>query len=132
MEFNDLEADTPDNSNWLAVMDEYGQSSDPRDTFAQAGYLAARIAEKALLTLDPADISRETVSAAVRQVKGFKSDIFCAPWYFGDGQARHNANSTTRMAVSEGGKWKVVSDCVPSPDPELGGIRDYEKSAGLN
>ncbi len=132
MEFNDLEADTPDNSNWLAVMDEYGQSSDPRDTFAQAGYLAARITEKALMTLDPADISRETVSAAVRQVKGFKSDIFCAPWYFGDGQPRHNANSTTRMAVSEGGKWKVVSDCAPSPDPELGDIRDYEKSAGLN
>ena len=128
MEFNDLEATTPDNQNWLAVMNEYGQESDPRDTFAQAGYLAARIAEKALMTLDPANITRETASAAVRQVKGFESDIFCAPWYFGDGQARHNANSTTRMAVSEGGKWKVVSDCAPSPDPELKDIRAFESS----
>lgn len=126
MEFNDLEATTPDNQNWLAVMNEYGQESDPRDTFAQAGYLAARIAEKALMTLDPANITRETASAAVRQVKGFESDIFCAPWYFGDGQPRHNANSTTRMAVSEGGKWKVVSDCAPSPDPELKDIRAFE------
>lgn len=129
MEFNDLEAQSPDNANWLAVMDQYGQSSDPRDTFAQAGYLAARIAEKALMSLDSKDITRESVSAAVRQVKGFESDIFCAPWYFGDGQPRHNANSTTRMAVSEGGKWKVISDCVPSPDPELKDIRAFE--AGL-
>ncbi|OWV72724.1 branched-chain amino acid ABC transporter substrate-binding protein [Rhizobium sp. R339] len=132
MEFNDLEATTPDNQNWLAVMDQYGQKSDPRDTFAQAGYLAARIAETALMTLDPANINRETASAAVRGIKSFKSDIFCAPWYFGDGQTRHNANSTTRMAVSEGGKWKVVSDCAPSPDPELKDIRAFEKSAGLN
>ncbi|EFM55994.1 ABC transporter substrate-binding protein [Brucella inopinata] len=128
MEFNDLEANTPDNANWLAVMDEYGQSSDPRDTFAQAGYLAARIAEKALMSLDSADITRESVSAAVRKVQGFKSDIFCAPWYFGDGKLRHNANSTTRMAVSEGGKWKVISGCAPSPDPELKDIRAYEAS----
>ncbi|PWE54089.1 branched-chain amino acid ABC transporter substrate-binding protein [Metarhizobium album] len=126
MEFNDLEAQTPDNANWLAVMDQYGQASDPRDTFAQAGYLAARIAEKALMSLDGKEITRESVSAAVRQVKGFESDIFCAPWYFGDGQPRHNANSTTRMAVSEGGKWKVISDCVPSPDPELKDIRAFE------
>lgn len=132
MEFNDLEATTPDNQNWLAVMDQYGQKSDPRDTFAQAGYLAARIAETALMTLDPANINRETASAAVRGIKSFKSDIFCAPWYFGDGQTRHNANSTTRMAVSEGGKWKVVSDCAPSPDPELKDIRAFEKSAGIN
>ncbi|MGV4792195.1 ABC transporter substrate-binding protein [Rhizobium sp. F40D2] len=132
MEFNDLEATTPDNQNWLAVMDQYGQKSDPRDTFAQAGYLAARIAETALMTLDPANINRDTASAAVRGIKGFKSDIFCAPWYFGDGQTRHNANSTTRMAVSEGGKWKVVSDCAPSPDPELKDIRAFEKSAGIN
>lgn len=132
MEFNDLEATTQDNANWLAVMDQYGQPSDPRDTFAQAGYLAARIAEKALLSLDPSNITRETVSKAVQQVKGFKSDIFCAPWYFGEGQVRHNANSTTRMAVSEAGKWKVVSDCTASPDPELADIRAYEKSAGIN
>ena len=36
------------------------------------------------------------------------------------------------MAVSEAGKWKVVSDCAPSPDPELKDIRAFEKSAGIN
>ncbi|MBB4121265.1 ABC transporter substrate-binding protein [Martelella radicis] len=131
MEFNDLEADTPDNANWLAVMDEYGSPSDPRDTFAQSGYLAARIAEKALMSLDPSDINRETVTAAVENVQNFQSDIFCAPWYFGKDQPRHNANSTTRMAVSKDGKWEVVSDCAASPDPELKDIRAYEEANGL-
>ncbi len=131
MEFNDLNATTPDNQNWLAVMDKYGQASDPRDTFAQAGYLAARIAEKALLSLDPQKITRQSVTEAVAGIKDFRSDIFCTPWYFGAGLARHNANSTTRMAVSEGGKWKVVSECAASPDPELAEIHAFEKSAGL-
>ncbi|WP_448955589.1 ABC transporter substrate-binding protein [Labrys neptuniae] len=131
MEFNDLNATTPDNQNWLAVMDKYGQASDPRDTFAQAGYLAARIAEKALLTLDPKAITRQNVTDAVSKIKDFQSDIFCNPWYFGAGQARHNANSATRMAVSEDGKWKVVSGCALSPDPELADIHAFEKSAGL-
>lgn len=83
------------------------------------------------MSLDPKDITRESTSAAVRKVKNFTSDIFCTPWYFGEGQPRHNANSTTRMAVSEAGKWKVISGCAPSPDPELADIRAYEKSTGL-
>jgi len=130
MEFNELTAKTPDNQNWLAVMDEYGQKSDPRDSFSQGGYLAARIAEKALMSLKPDAITRENVTKALAGMK-FESDILCAPWYFGAGQTRHNANTTTRMSVSEGGKWTVVSKCAASPDPELDDIRAYERSIGL-
>jgi len=35
------------------------------------------------------------------------------------------------MSVSEGGKWKVVSGCAASPDPELDDLRAYERSIGL-
>jgi len=131
MEFNELTANTPDNQNWLAVMDEYGQKSDPRDSFSQGGYLAARIAEKALMSLDPSAITRENVTKAMSGMK-FESDILCAPWYFGEGQTRHNANTTTRMSVSESGKWKVVSKCTASLDPDLDDIRAYEKSIGIS
>ncbi|UUZ71462.1 hypothetical protein LP415_21000 [Polaromonas sp. P1(28)-8] len=34
-------------------MDAFAGKNDPRDSFAQAGYLAARIATEALLKLDP-------------------------------------------------------------------------------
>jgi len=131
MEFTELAANTPDNQNWLAVMDEYGQASDPRDSFSQAGYLAARIAEQALMSLDPDNITRETVSAAVRKIKNFQSDILCSPWYFADGHTRHNANASTRMSVLEGGKWQALSGCAASPDPELKDIREYEARAGI-
>lgn len=35
-----LESIGPDNLNWQAIRNTYGQASDPRDTFLQAGYLA--------------------------------------------------------------------------------------------
>jgi len=130
MEFNELGAQTRDNLNWRAVMDEYGRASDPRDSFSQGGYLAARIAEKVLMSLQPDAITRENVTAAFAGMT-FESDILCAPWYFGADQSRHNANSTTRMSVSEGGKWKVVSQCAASPDPELDDVRAYERSIGI-
>jgi len=130
MEFNELNAQTPDNLNWRAVMDEYGQRSDPRDSFSQAGYLAARIAEKALMSLKPDAMTRENINAALAGMK-FESDILCAPWYLAKGQTRHNANSTTRMSVSENGKWKVISKCAASPDPELDDVRAYERSIGI-
>ncbi|NEU35333.1 branched-chain amino acid ABC transporter substrate-binding protein, partial [bacterium LRH843] len=32
----------PDAQNWIKVMDSYANPEDPRDTFAQAGYLSAK------------------------------------------------------------------------------------------
>lgn len=132
MEFNPLDSDDADNRNWLAVMDAYAAPENPRDTFAQAGYLAARVVTDALLTLDPGDVTRDKVTDALGQVTSFESDIFCAPWYFGKGAARQNANNTSRMAVTSGGTWKTVSDCRPSQDPELADIRAFEAKAGIN
>ena len=131
MEFNALGSDGADNQNWLAVMDAYAAADAPRDTFAQAGYLAARIVTQALLTLDPAKIDRAAVTAALGQVKSFKSDIFCNDWYFGADAPRQNANHATRMSVTEGGAWKAVSECANSGDPELADITAYEAANGI-
>ena len=131
MEFNALGSDGADNQNWLAVMDGYAAADAPRDTFSQAGYLAARAVTEAMLTLDPATINRETVTAALGQVKAFKSDIFCSDWYYGAGAPRQNANHTTRMSIAEAGVWKAVSDCAPSGDPELADILAYEAANGI-
>ncbi len=132
MEFNPLTSDAPDNANWLAVMDAYANKDAPRDTFAQAGYLAARVVTAAMLTIEAADINRASVTKAIKQVTAFKSDIFCANWYYGKDAGRQNANHTTRMAVTDGGKWKTVGDCRPSGDPELSDILEFETKAGIN
>ncbi|MDC0739333.1 ABC transporter substrate-binding protein [Cognatishimia sp. SS12] len=132
MEFNPLQSDAPDNQNWLAVMDSYADDSTPRDTFAQAGYLAARVVTDTLLALDPSAMNRDAVTAALSEVNSFESDIFCATWYIGKDQPRQNANHTTRMAVVQGDVWETVGDCRPSADPELADIHAYEASAGIN
>jgi len=131
MEFTDLAATTPDNENWKAVMKAYAEKGDPLDSFSQAGYIAARVAEKALMSLDVNNMTREAVTAAVRKINNFQSDILCSPWYFADGQKRHNANASTRMAVMKGDKWQAVSECAASPDPELKDVRAYEKRIGI-
>jgi hypothetical protein len=85
LEFMPVESAGADNLNWKATMEAFGAKTDPRDSFAQAGYLAARIATEALLKMDPKKIDRASVSTALRNVKSFKSDILCRPFYVGDG-----------------------------------------------
>lgn len=130
LEFMPVESAGADNLNWKATMDAYGAKTDPRDSFAQAGYLAARIATEALLKLDPKKIDRASVSTALRNVKGFKSDILCQAFYVGDG-ARHNANSSGPIAQVSGNGFKQVSNgCLMAADPELSDLREQEKKLG--
>lgn len=125
-EFTLLNAETPDNLNWRAVISEYGAESQPRDSFSQAGYLAARILVDTLMELDPADISRETVSEAVVGIKNFETDMMCTPWYFGDGE-RHNANHQLHnVALDDNGDFVQAADCFETRDPELQDILDQE------
>ena len=125
-----VDAKTPDNLLWRTVLQKYGSSKDPRDTFGQSGFLAAKILTDTLLKLDPNDITRETVSKAIVGIKGYKSDILCSPWYYGTAD-RHNANHTTRMTVVKNGKYTLLEGCKPVQDPALAPILAQEKSEGL-
>ena len=119
IEFNMLDSTGPDNTLWGQVMDQYGDSSAPRDSFSQGGFLSARIAVDALLKLDPAKIDRAAVTAAFIGVKDYQSDLVCGPWSFGEG-AHHNANHTGRIVeLAADGSWKQLKDCFDIPDPEL-------------
>jgi branched-chain amino acid transport system substrate-binding protein len=131
MELKAADSNTPDMNNWLAVMDQYGQKSDPRDTFSQAGYLAARVTAETLLKMDPSKIDRKSVTAALRSVKKVESDIWCAPWYIGDGP-RHNANHTGPVALVKDGKLVSKGECIDAQDPELDDLHAYEKTIGIS
>jgi branched-chain amino acid transport system substrate-binding protein len=125
-----VDAKTHDNSLWRAVLQKYGDSKDPRDTFGQSGFLAAKILTDTLLKMDPGNINRESVSKAIVGIKGYKSDILCAPWYYGKAD-QHNANHTTRMAVVKDGKYVELEGCKPVNDPALAPILEREKREGL-
>jgi branched-chain amino acid transport system substrate-binding protein len=131
MEFNDAQSTEPDNQNWRDVMDQFGSATDPRDTFSQGGYLAARIVTETLMALPVDGITREAVTAKLAEIRNFQSDIFCSPWYFDATSEHHNPNSATRVAVVKDGGWEVIADCVKSEDPELADLRAFEEAAGI-
>ncbi|BDV32270.1 ABC transporter substrate-binding protein [Microbacterium terricola] len=125
-----VDAAGEDNELWKSVMDAYAADDAPRDTFSQAGFLAAKMFTDALLELDPADISRETVSEAMLGITNYSSDLLCRPWYYGEA-AEHNANHSTRTAEITDGVFTKLSECIDSGDPALESILANEESQGL-
>ncbi|HST82226.1 MAG TPA: ABC transporter substrate-binding protein, partial [Kineosporiaceae bacterium] len=128
-EFALLNSTEADNANWRAVLKQYGTSDQPRDSFSQGGYLAARVLTDTLLKLDPATIDRATVSTAIQGVKGFKSDMLCTPWYFTGPGGHNNANHQLRnVKLDANGKYVAAADCFETEDPALADILAGEKS----
>jgi branched-chain amino acid transport system substrate-binding protein len=117
LEWGPLDADNADTKNFLDVMKAYG-SSEP-DSLSQGGYLAARVATNALLSLK-GNIDRASMTAAVQQEQNFKNDMFCTPWAFGpkDATARLGNRSAWIAQIHDGG-WKINDQCVVLSDAEV-------------
>jgi branched-chain amino acid transport system substrate-binding protein len=131
IEFVNTDSTGPDNQAWLQILDEYGTPDDPRDSFSQAGFLAAKVFVATMLELDPSTLDRDTVSEALRGVSNFKSDLVCGPWYFGADAEIHNANHAGRIVRQVDGGWETVTDCVEIEDPDLAPILEMEAAGGL-
>lgn len=121
IELNDLSSTGTDNMAWLAVMESYGDASDPRDTFSQAGFLAAKATLNVLRGID-GDITRAAVLDGLKTMEPMESDLMCSDWTFGPG-TRHNTNQTGRMATVKDGGWEVTRDCFAVDDPELADLQ---------
>lgn len=127
-----LDMNGPDALNWVAVLDAYGNPSDPRDTFGQAGYLSARFFTEALLAMDPAMVGdRAAVSAAIRGIRGYTSDLLCGPYYVGDA-AFHMPNRAGRMVRIVNGGFELIRDCYEYDSPYFEPHRALEAQMGLN
>jgi branched-chain amino acid transport system substrate-binding protein len=128
-EFALLNSTGEDNLNWREVLKEYGSADQPRDSFSQGGYLAARVLVQTLLGLDPAKIDRATVSTAIQDIKGFKSDMLCQPWYFAGPSGHNNANHQLRnVKLDKNGNYVSAADCFETEDPALADILAAEKA----
>ena len=121
----------PDAQNWLAVMDAYGKADDPRDTFSQGGYLSAQFFVKAALAMDPAKLDdRAAVTAAIKGIVGYKSDLMCGPFYVGDADF-HMPNHAGYMVKIVGGGYEVVRDCFEYDSTYFDRHIEIEKQLGL-
>jgi branched-chain amino acid transport system substrate-binding protein len=131
LELEPFDKGTPDMQNWYAILDKYAPKDIQRDTFAQAGYLAAKWVTDIMLKMDPAKVDRKSVTEALRSMKaGYQSDIACGPWYFGPGK-RHNPNHAGSVAVIKGDKFETLASCFEVDDPDLADIRATEKEIGI-
>ena len=128
-ELSELDSTSPDNTEWRSVMDEFAPDA-PRDSFSQAGYLAAKIFADTAQSIE-GEIDRATVTEALRGVSDFQTDLLCKPWYFGEADL-HNANHTGRIVKMTGqGEtgFETVKECFDIEDPDLVPILDAEEGS---
>ena len=85
---------------------------------------------KAAGKLDPAKIDRAAVAEAFRNIKSFKTDVSCSPWYYGPGD-EHNAVHAGSVAEIKDGDFVTRKSCFQAVDPDLAGIVKMEKDLHL-
>ena len=129
-ELNLTDFDGPDSNLYRQVVAKYAPKV-PLGSFSQMGFVQAAIATKALLGMK-GDYTTETVNKAFRDVKDFKTDILCKPWYYGDGPT-HVPNNVDRTTTPKDGKMVQKEDCFPISDVDQGikAVRDWEKGNGV-
>ena len=129
MELQPMDGTGPDNTNWKAVMDKFGDKKDPRDTFSQAGFLAAKVTTDALLSIK-GNVDRKSAYQAIAGTTKWKTDMMCGAWYFGSGD-RHQPNHEGRAALLIKGGFKTLTECYQSKDSELDDVLKLEAKGGL-
>jgi branched-chain amino acid transport system substrate-binding protein len=130
-ELNLTSADGPDSQLYRDVMQKYAPKV-PLGSFSQMGFVEAAIATKALLDLK-GDYTPKTVNQAFKDVKAFKTDILCKPWYYGDGPT-HIPNNVDRTTTPKGGKMVEKEGCFPISDidPGIAQVRKREQENGIS
>jgi branched-chain amino acid transport system substrate-binding protein len=125
-ELNLITADAPDSNLYREVQKQYAPDI-PLGSFSQMGFLEARIATEALLGVK-GEYTKESVNEAFKNVKNFKTDIVCEPWYYGDAPL-HLPNNVDRTVTPKGGVMVQAEDCFPisDVDPAIAQVREIEK-----
>lgn len=126
-------ADGPDAQLFRQVEEQYAPDTPP-SAFAQMGFLIARIATSALQDVPADQLDKAGINAAFKGVKDFRSDLLCAPWYYGD-QPFHQPVNVVRTRGIEDGQLQMIRDCFPlaaTSSNHLDEIRAYEQKNGIS
>jgi len=128
-ELNLTTANGPDSQLYRNVLKQYAPKI-PLGSFSQMGFTEARIATDALLGVKGA-YTPESVNAAFKGVKDFKTDILCKPWYYGSAPL-HIPNNTDRTTTPKGGVMVEKEGCfaISDVDPAIAQVRKIEAGGG--
>ena len=93
------------------------------------GFTMGQILVQALESIEGEDYSLKTVNKAIADVKGFKTDILCRPWYYGKAPL-HIPNNVDWTTTPKNGKMVIKEDCfnISEADPSIAKVREVEKA----
>jgi branched-chain amino acid transport system substrate-binding protein len=133
--FVNAELTSPDDHNgpemqlYKAILAKYGSSvAGGLGSFSEMGYLLAKFAKDALLTVK-GPYTIQSVNTAFKNIKGEKTELICQPWVYGP-YPLHIPNNSDFTTTPENGKMVTAQGCTPisSADPQ---IAAYRAAAGL-
>jgi branched-chain amino acid transport system substrate-binding protein len=124
-ELNLTNAEGQDSQLYRDVLGQYAPDV-PLGSFSQMGFTEALIATEALLGVK-GEFTRQSVNDAFKNVKNFRTDILCNPWYFGDAPL-HIPNNVDRTVTPSGGVMVEKEGCfdISEADPDIAQVRQIE------
>jgi branched-chain amino acid transport system substrate-binding protein len=127
-----LDSNGPDMQLYRAVNKKYSPDN-PLGSFGQMGFVAAKMFTDTVLKLPEDKLTKQGINQAVLNVKGYKTDILCKPWYF-QKMKLHVPNNTDRMVTPKDGRMVQAEGCTQIPDsyPDLKYVRQYEATHDVN
>lgn len=128
-ELNVTDADGPQSQLYRAVFEKYGQKvSGGLGSFSQMGFTMAQQLVMALGAVKGDSYTIKTVNQAIKNIKGFKTDMLCRPWYYGEAPL-HLPNNVDWTTTPKNGKMVIKEDCfeISAADPAIAQVRKIEK-----
>ena len=128
-ELNVTDADGPQSQLYRAVFEKYGQKvTGGLGSFSQMGFTMAQQLVMALQAVKGDSYTIKTVNQAIKNIKGFKTDMLCRPWYYGEAPL-HLPNNVDWTTTPKNGKMVIKEDCfdISAADPAIAQVRTIEK-----
>jgi branched-chain amino acid transport system substrate-binding protein len=129
-ELNVTDSDGPQSRLYRAVFTKYGSKvSGGLGSFSQMGFTMGQLLVQALQSIKGEDYSLKTVNKAIADLKGYKTDILCRPWYYGKAPL-HIPNNVDWTTTPNNGKMVIKEQCfnISDADPAIAEVRKVEKA----
>jgi branched-chain amino acid transport system substrate-binding protein len=128
-ELNVTDAPGPQSTLYRAVFNKYGSNvSGGLGSFSQMGFQMGQFVTQALESIKGGTYDIKTVNAAIKGLKGVKTDILCRPWYYGTAPL-HIPNNVDWTTTPKNGKMVIKDGCIPiaAADPTIAQVRGIEQ-----
>jgi branched-chain amino acid transport system substrate-binding protein len=119
----------PQTNLYRAVFDKYGSKvTGGLGSFSQMGFTMAQQVVTALESIKGDTYDLKTVNTAIKNLKGWKTDMLCKPWYYGQAPL-HIPNNTDFTTTPHNGKMVIKDGCIPisAADPGIAQVRSIEQ-----